>query len=492
MQPSDGSYSQLAQIPDLQLTRNEPLARHTRFGIGGPASLFAAARTEPAFIEALKLLRRCDVRHVVIGSGSNLLVADSGFPGVVLTYTGEAITVEGRQLRVQAGASLQSLVDCAISRGCKGLENMTGIPGQVGAAIYGNAGAYGSSMSDFVREVRYFDGETVRTLSRDGCLFRYRSSIFKQRKDWLILSAVLEFEPGDHAELVARAAEILATRNAKYPPDMRCAGSIFKNLILAELPERVQAMIPAGVVKGGKVPAAWFLDVTGVKGMRSEGIHVAEYHANLIYNAGGGTARGARQVIGELKRRVLDRFGIELEEEIQYVGFDSRLPGLDTLESTLPAIDAIIAGISGEDLAWKPAPDRWSISEVLQHLAHCEQHCFVRRAQDMISASEPAIAPYDVDAFTPADWGFNGDGRAALARLRDLRRGILDILETQPAAAGERAGVHPGLGRITLAELLNDWAFHDLGHVRQIAEIVRSRRYHPHMGPFRTLYKVNP
>lgn len=492
MQPSDGSYSRLAQIPDLQLTRNEPLARHTRFEIGGPASLYAEARTESAFIEALKLLKRCDVRHVVIGSGTNLVVADSGFPGVALAYSGDAIAVEGNRIRVQAGASLQSLVDAAVRKGFNGLESMTGIPGRVGAAIYGNAGAYGSSISDFVHEVRYFDGEGVRTLSRDGCLFRYRSSIFKQHKGWLILTAVLEFEPGDPAVLAARAAEILAVRNAKYPPDMRCAGSIFKNLILAELPERVQAMIPPGVVKGGKVPSAWFLDVTGVKGMRSGGIHVADYHANLIYNAGAGTAREVRQVICELKRRVRERFGIDLEEEVQFVGFDTLLPGLDTLASTLSVIDGLITGIGGEDLAWKQAPDRWSISEVLMHLAHCEEHCFVRRIRDMLAQDEPAIQPYNVEEFTATDWGFDGDGRAALARLRDLRRGMLDILEAQPATAGERGGVHSDLGRITLAELLNEWAFHDLGHIRQIAEIVRARRYHPQMGPFRPLYKVNP
>ena len=482
----------LAEIPDLQLTRNEPLARHTRFELGGPAGIFAEALTEAAFINALRVLKYSSIRHLVAGAGTNLVVADAGFPGVVLTFSGSEISGSGTRAAVQAGASLQSLVDFAVARGLKGLENMTGIPGQVGAAIYGNAGAYGSSISDFIAEVRYFDGERVRSLDRGGCEFRYRGSIFKQRKDWLILSAVLEFRPGGAAELAARAGEILTLRNKKYPPEMRCAGSIFKNIIFNDLPERVQALIPPEVVKGGKVPSAWFLDVTGVKGMRSGGIHVADYHANLIFNAGQGTAREVRQVIGELKRRVRERFGIDLEEEIQYVGFDTMLPGLDTLSSTLRVIDGLIDGMTRDDLDWTPAPGRWSIGEVLMHLAHVEEICFVRRGKAILAEENPPLEPYNVEDFTSADWGFSGDSLAALAHLRDLRRGILDLLESQPATAGDRAGVHEELGRITLAELLNEWAFHDLGHIRQIAEIVRARRYHPGMGPFRPLYQVNP
>lgn len=488
----DEAPARLAEIPGLHLIRNEPLARHTRFEIGGPASLYAEARTETALVDAIKVLKRASVRHLVAGSGTNLVVADSGFPGVVLTFSGDSITVEANCVTVQAGASLQSLVDFAVAGGLKGLDSMTGIPGQVGAAIYGNAGAYGNSISDFVREVRFFDGMEIRTLDHAGCEFRYRSSVFKRRKDWVILSAVLEFEIGDPAALAARAAWILETRNAKYPPEMCCAGSIFKNLILVELPARIQALVPPEVVKGGKVPSAWFLDVTGVKGMRSGGIRVAEYHANLIYNAGGGTARELRQVIEELKRRVRDRFGIDLEEEIQYVGFDHRLPGLDTLAASPGIIDALIAGLGAGELDAEPSAGRWSIAEVLMHLAHCEEVCFVRRTRDMLEQDCPPLAAYNVDEFTAADWGFNGDGLTALARLRDLRRGILDILETQPASVGARAGIHPDLGRITLSELLNEWAFHDLGHIRQIAEIVRALRFYPEMGPFRPLYTVKP
>ena len=135
MSSIDEAPARLAKIPDLQLTRNEPLSRHTRFEIGGPASVFAEARTEAAFVEAMKAVERAHVRLVVAGSGTNLVVADAGFPGVVLTFSGGAISADGNRVTVQAGASLQSLVDFAIAHGLKGLDSMTGIPGQVGAAI---------------------------------------------------------------------------------------------------------------------------------------------------------------------------------------------------------------------------------------------------------------------------------------------------------------------------------------------------------------------
>jgi UDP-N-acetylmuramate dehydrogenase len=132
---------------------------------------------------------------------------------------------------------------------------------------------------------------------------------------------VLQLLRGDAAELKAKADEILSIRNAKYPPAMKCAGSIFKNLLFHQLPAGVQAQVDPKVVREGKVPSAYFLEQAGAKGMRNGDIHVADYHANLIYNAGAGTARQVREVIDDLKARVRARFGFNVEEEVQYVGF---------------------------------------------------------------------------------------------------------------------------------------------------------------------------
>jgi UDP-N-acetylmuramate dehydrogenase len=191
----------------------------------------------------------------------------------------------------------------------------------VGAAVYGNAGAYGHSIQERVREVRFVDGETVREFNNSECEFHYRESIFKSNKQWVILSATLEMEAGDATVLRETAGRILTTRNRKYPPTMKCAGSIFKNFLLSELPPEVVAELPGTVVIERKVPSAWFLEQVGAKGMKRGGIEVADYHANLIYNAGGGTARELVAIVNELKRRVRERWGIPLEEEVQYVGF---------------------------------------------------------------------------------------------------------------------------------------------------------------------------
>src|SRR5208337_423283 len=243
----------------------------------------------------------------------------------VLRFHGAALARDGERVQAQAGATLQSVVDFAIGHGLEGVERMTGIPGFTGGAIYGNAGAYGQSIADTLESVRVFDGERVRRLEGAECAFRYRDSVFKRQKEWLILEAVFGLRNGDAEALKASADEILATRNRKYPPDMRCAGSIFKNLILDELPETLRSQVPESVAKKGKAPAAWFLDQAGGRGLHRGGIHVAGYHANLIYNDGTGSARELRRLIGELKRRVEARFGLRLEEEVQFLGCDDDL-----------------------------------------------------------------------------------------------------------------------------------------------------------------------
>ena len=310
----------LRAIPALSLQQNAPLAPLTRFGIGGPADLLAETSDPQAFVAASRVCRASAVPFYIIGDGSNLVVSDSGFRGVVLRFAAKGLAAEGAAIMADAGARLQDLVDLSIARGLAGLETLTGIPGSVGGAVYGNAGAYGRSICESVSCVEFLEGEDLRRFSNADCRFEYRESIFKQNKDWMILRARFDLAPGDAAELRRRADEIMKVRNEKFPPTMKCAGSIFKNLLAANLPERVVAEIPAPAIREGKVAAAFFLDRVGSKGMRRGGIEVASYHANLIYNTGGGTAGELRGLIVELRDRVYESFGIDLEEEVQYLG----------------------------------------------------------------------------------------------------------------------------------------------------------------------------
>lgn len=323
MNTPEETFQALERIPEIKALRFEPLARHTRFGIGGPAQILADADRAAAFVRALELARSSGWPYLIIGGGTNLIVSDEGFPGTVLRFTGRRLEADGATVTAQAGAMLQDLVDFSIGRGLKGIETLAGIPGWVGGAVYGNAGAYGHSISERVSRARIHDGAAVRDIDNPACDFRYRESVFKRNKAWIILEVKLDLTPASREELRATTARIVTARNEKFPPEMKCAGSIFKNLLLAGLPGAVAAQVPKEVVREGKIPAAWFLEQSGAKGLARGGIHVASYHANLIYNDGSGTARELRELIGDLKARVRTRFGLELEEEVQYVGFNS-------------------------------------------------------------------------------------------------------------------------------------------------------------------------
>jgi UDP-N-acetylmuramate dehydrogenase len=291
------TFEQLSALPETTVLRDVPLSGYTRFAIGGPADLFAETPCPDSFVEAWKIAVASGLETVVIGGGTNLIVADAGFRGVVLKLSNKRICAHGGTVSFDSGASLQTLVDFTIDAGLKGIETMTGIPGSAGAAVYGNAGAYGHSISEWISRVRFFDSSRTREIDNAQCEFHYRESVFKRHKEWIIFSADLTLERGDAAVLRETADRILEIRNKKYPPTMKCAGSIFKNFLLAELPRAVVSEIPAKVVIEGKVPSAWFLEQAGAKGMRAGDIHVADYHANLIYNGGQGTARDVVGII---------------------------------------------------------------------------------------------------------------------------------------------------------------------------------------------------
>jgi len=310
---------ELQALEGVTLVRDAPLARYTRFALGGPAGLLVDAPDPASFSRALSLAKSSGLPVAAIGGGTNLVAADEGFPGVILRYTASRIVRDGRRILAEAGAPLDELVEFAIAHGLGGLETLARIPGWVGGAIYGNAGACGHSISERVSSVTATSGADRMEIPAAACEFAYRQSVFKHRKDWVILSVCLELEPADREVLRKTADEIRGARDKKFPADMKCAGSIFKNLLVSRLPAGLASSIPPSVIREGKVPAGWFLEQVGARGMQRGGIRVADYHANLIYNAGAGTARDLCQLISELKKRVQDRFGLELEEEIQYL-----------------------------------------------------------------------------------------------------------------------------------------------------------------------------
>ena len=189
MANAEETLAHLAQIPNLTVSTRTPLARYTRFAIGGPADIYAETTDAAAFVRALAVARASSLASMVMGGGTNLIVSDDGYRGIMLRFVAREISAAGSSVTADAGAELQELVDFTTARGLKGLETLAGIPGSVGAAVYGNAGAYGHSISERVRRVRFFDGCAVRELDNAGCEFRYRESIFKRHKEWIIFHA---------------------------------------------------------------------------------------------------------------------------------------------------------------------------------------------------------------------------------------------------------------------------------------------------------------
>ena len=258
----------------------------------------------------------------IVGNGTNIIASDSGFDGTIIKITNNHIKISGNKISCGAGLLLQKLINAANKAGLAGLETLAGIPGTVGGAIFGNAGAYGREISDSLVKVKIFNGKDLRWLSKKDCAFRYRESIFKKKPSWVILETKFVLKNGSNFDLIKKSKEIIALREKKYKPNIRCAGSIFKNILAASpAGRRLKNKIPPDKIIKGKIPAGYLLEQVGAKGMRIGGISVANHHGNLIVNNGRGTAKDAKTLIEVLKNKVKNHYGTELEEEVQYLGF---------------------------------------------------------------------------------------------------------------------------------------------------------------------------
>ena len=310
------------------LRQRVSLAPYTTLKIGGPARLLTEVSTATQLKNAIRWAKKKNVSILVIGSGSNLLVSDRGFSGLIIRNKVAGIKTSGQNLIVKGGTLLQDLVDFTNRFGWGGLEKMTGIPGTVAGAICGNAGAYGQTISDHLIRVKVFDGLDEKIFSRAHCRFSYRESFFKKKKGLIILEAEFSLKHAVPQDLQVVSQEIRALREEKYPADLRCSGSFFKNLQAGDLPPQVLKKIPKDKVKHGKIPAGYLLEEVGAKGKSLGGVKIASYHGNLFFNDGGGTAEDFLALAENYRQKVKERFGVLLEPEVQLVGFESKPMGL--------------------------------------------------------------------------------------------------------------------------------------------------------------------
>ncbi|MDE6404052.1 MAG: UDP-N-acetylmuramate dehydrogenase [Lachnospiraceae bacterium] len=289
-------------VPDERLMFHEPMSRHTTFRVGGEAECMAVVETKEELSQLVSYLGRVEQEYFVLGNGSNLLVGDKGYRGIILKLGPRlsAVGVEKDHIAAGAGALLSQVASAARDAGLSGLEFAAGIPGSIGGAIVMNAGAYGGEMKQVVKMVRVMDKEgEILTLDNDTMEFGYRTSIIRNRP-FIVLGVVLKLTSGNKEEISAKMEELMKQRKSKQPLEYPSAGSTFKR--------------PEGHYAGKLIMDA------GLRGYRIGGAQVSEKHCGFVINAGGASAADIREVIEEVRERVLDRFHVRLEPEVIFLG----------------------------------------------------------------------------------------------------------------------------------------------------------------------------
>jgi len=285
------------------LKKNVELSKYTTFGIGGPAQFMVEPRSTEELREALDFAESEGLKVLPLGGGSDILLPDSGFRGLVIRFSRLSyVEVRGRRVICEAGVYLQRLLNLAAKEGLSGLEPLAGIPGQLGGAIAKNAGSYGREIVELVRSVTIltWDGEVVDTDARELSIV-YRGSRIPDLG--LVVKVTLELAEGDPERITAETEKFLERRKREQPYGMRSAGCVFKN------PENAE-------------PAGYLLDKAGLKGFRIGDAAYSEIHANFIVNEGNASYRDIVELIEIGKERVKEEFGVSLEKEIVVVQDD--------------------------------------------------------------------------------------------------------------------------------------------------------------------------
>ncbi|MBI4085185.1 MAG: UDP-N-acetylmuramate dehydrogenase [Candidatus Liptonbacteria bacterium] len=300
---------------------NFPIHTLTSYSIGGQARYFFEPKTEEELKKAIEEAKKRNLEFLVIGGGTNLLVDDKGFPGLILKPSIDFVNSSGKEISVGAGTSVADVLDFSAEHGLSGLEWAGGLPGTVGGAVRGNAGAFGGEMKDAVKSVRSLDTKNLREIERNlsECDFGYRSSFFKKNpNDEIILSVVFGLNEGSSVDIRNSIDEKISYRKERHPMEYPNAGSIFKNVDVRKIPASDVSQF-ANVIKSDPfpvVPAAHIISEAGLKGVSSGGAMISPKHPNFIVNVLGAKSSDVKNLIDLIKSETKKKFGIELEEEI--------------------------------------------------------------------------------------------------------------------------------------------------------------------------------
>lgn len=306
-------YKQLKTFGHVRL--NESLAKHATFKIGGPTDFFIEVKEVVKLTKLLSFLSSEGIEYFILGSGSNILFSDERFEGVIIklkTYNLQLITSD--TIAADAGVLLGQVVDLAVQNSLSGMEWGVGIPGTVGGAVRGNAGAFGKDASDCIEKVEVWRDGEVLTLSRKECGFGYRESVFKHNSD-VILQAWFKLVSGDKKKIVRLAREYLKIRTNRYPKWPN-PGSFFKNIKIDKWQGKIEEL-PELFRERGTVPVGWLVEQVEMKGYTVGGAKVSDEHGNFIINFNHATSADVLTLIEKVKEAVYNKFGVEIEPEVQ-------------------------------------------------------------------------------------------------------------------------------------------------------------------------------
>ena len=291
-------------IPEENIKINEPMSKHTSFKTGGPAEIYIIGKTLEQIQEVLKYSNQNNIQLYIIGNGSNLLVSDEGIKGIVLKIAVDNIeTLEsdfGVLVKAGAGVKIMALAQILKKDGITGFEELAGIPGTMGGANYMNAGAYGKELKDIIVSTKAINKETgkIETLKNEEQELKYRSSIFKNRK-YIIIETMLNLQKGIPEEIERKMNDFLNQRKEKQPIEYPSAGSTFK--------------------RGERFITAKLIDECGLKGYQIGGAQISEKHAGFIINKNNATSKDILDLIKYTKKKVFEKFGVQIEEEVEII-----------------------------------------------------------------------------------------------------------------------------------------------------------------------------
>jgi UDP-N-acetylmuramate dehydrogenase len=304
----------------MKVQKNILLKKYTTFKIGGSAEYFVAVKTKEELIEAINFAKEKTAVPLILGGGSNILASDKGYSGIVIKIQNSEITFDKENITSGAGAQLSALVKKSSEYNLTGLEWAAGIPGTLGGAIRGNAGAFEGSIADCLVSAEAYDikKNEIVVLNKDNCFFGYRESIFKKNKNLIIISAVLKLKEGDKEKIIKKIKENIEYRQVKHPKEPS-AGSCFKNIFVEDLPSNFFEKFPETkiAVKNGILPVAFLIHSCALKGERFGSAQVSKIHPNFIVNLNGAGSDDVLQLISLVKKKIKEKYNLELKEEIE-------------------------------------------------------------------------------------------------------------------------------------------------------------------------------